>query len=154
MPVIPNWYLGIDPGQSGGIALVSSDKNAWAVKMPDTEANIWDVICEYCDRASMALIEKVHSMPKQGVASSFKFGGGYGGLRMAMVAAGIPFDEVTPQKWQKALGIVARNTKTESKSDHKKKMLAKAQQLFPGIKVTLATADALLIAEYCRRVYA
>ena len=90
-----------------------------------------------------ACLEKVHSMPGQGVASSFKFGQGFGHLEMALTAAKIPFTYVTPQKWQKELGCLTNGNKNVSKS--------RAQQLFPHIKCTHAISDALLIAEYCRR---
>lgn len=147
------WFMGIDPGQNGGIAVVQDDGTLVAVyKMPATEADVYLKI-KTLAKASirLAIIEKVHSMPNQGVSSTFKFGVGYGGLRMALVANQIAFDEAVPRTWQKALGVPARNTKTETKNDHKKKLLAKAQQLFPTEDITLATADAILIAEYCRR---
>lgn len=144
-------YLGIDPGQSGGIAIVDQDGNCTSlVNMPETEQDIlWAI--PFGDTVAFGMIEKVHAMPKQGVSSTFKFGVGYGGLRMAMVAMAIRFDEVPPQRWQKALGVVPRDAKVESKNDHKNKLLAKAQQLFPNVKITKHTADALLIAEYTRR---
>ena len=102
------------------------------------------------------MIEKVHSFPGQGVASSFKFGMGFGGLIMALVSSGIPFEFVTPRVWQKAMGITPREKSnrsdfTESKTQFKNRLKAKAQQLFPAVRVTLKTSDALLIAEYCRR---
>ena len=147
-----DYYMGIDPGQSGSIAVIRSTGSVvQLMPMPATERDVFDSIKYLAEDSVNAVIEKVHAMPQQGVSSTFKFGVGYGGLRMALIAAGIPFDEVTPMKWQKALGVVKRNTKTESKNDHKKKLLQKAQQLFPGIKITLKTADSLLIAEYCRR---
>lgn len=145
-------YLGIDPGQSGGIAIVDQLGNCTSlVKMPETEQDIlWAI--PFGDEITFGMIEKVHALPKQGVSSTFKFGMGYGGLRMALVALAIRFDEVTPMKWQKALGVVPRDVKGgESKNDHKNKLLAKAQQLFPNTKITRHTADSLLIAEYCRR---
>ena len=83
----------------------------------------------------------------------FKFGMSYGGLRMALVAAGIPFTAVTPQKWQKALGIPHRE-RTESKTQWKQRLKRKAEQLFPNHKLTLAISDALLIAHYCRMIHA
>ena len=145
-----DYFMGIDPGQSGGIAVIRGTGRVMILElMPVTERDIWLRLKGLT--VHKAYIEKVHAMPQQGVSSTFKFGCGYGGLRMALTAAGIPFDEVTPQAWQKALGIVKR-AKTESKNDHKKKLLQKAQQLFPNVKITLKTADALLIAEYCRRV--
>lgn len=137
----------VDPGINGGIAFIPDDdpSKAWAVKMPETLADIWEVFFNIgfeCNRIHFCL-EKVHSMPGQGVASSFKFGQGFGHLEMALTAAKIPFTYVTPQKWQKELGCLTGGDKNVSKS--------RAQQLFPHIKCTHALSDALLIAEYCRR---
>lgn len=138
--------IGLDPGQSGGIAIVDPTGMPWAVKMPETERDIWDTIAEAKTWGAFethAVIEVVHAMPKQGVSSTFKFGKNYGALRMAIIAAGIPFREVQPRAWQQAMGCLTGGDKNVSK--------AKAQQLFPGIKVTHALADALLLAEWLRR---
>lgn len=142
-------HLGIDPGESGGIAFIPDNNpaKAWAVKMPETLADLWECFENYYGDAPVytihACLESVHSMPGQGVASSFKFGRGFGNLEMALTAARIPYTYVTPQKWQKELGCLTKGDKNVSK--------ARAQQLFPHIKVTHSIADALLIAEYCRR---
>lgn len=140
--------LGIDPGQSGGIASFINGE-ASAVPMFATEKDISDHLwMRYSDGQEnggvFALIERVHSMPKQGVASSFKFGANYGFLRGCLVTIGIPFEEVTPQRWQKFMGCMTRGDKNVSKR--------KAQQLFPRLRITHAIADALLICEYGRRV--
>lgn len=140
-------HLGIDPGASGGIAFIPDNNpaKAWAVKMPETLADLWYVLdgVGFDSNDYHACLEKVHSMPGQGVASSFKFGQGFGHLEMALTAAKIPYTYVTPQKWQKELGCLTGGDKNVSK--------ARAQQLFPHLKITHALADALLIAEYCRR---
>ena len=139
-------FIGVDPGASGGIAFLSSiDGQPHATKMPETERDVWLALSTWDRTNAFAVIEAVHSMPKQGVASSFKFGRSYGFLRGCLIASGIPFEEVTPQKWQKALGCMSRGDKNVTK--------ARAQQLFPGLKITHATADALLLAEYARRLY-
>jgi crossover junction endodeoxyribonuclease RuvC len=137
-------FIGIDPGLSGGIAIIE-EGSIRAVNMPDTERDVWDLIHSLPRLYSMAMIEKVHSMKGNGVASSFKFGMGYGALRMALVASGIPFEDVTPQKWQKALGCLSGGDKNVTKQ--------RAQSLFPQLKITHKTADSLLIAEYARRTY-
>lgn len=146
-------YLGIDPGKSGGIAWIFRSRTT-AISMPSTERDIWDVLegMESLSSRAIAVIEKVGGYTGEGQPGSamFNFGWGYGGLRMALIAANIPFEEVTPQKWQKAMGISGRK-KTESKTQWKNRLKAKAQQLFPELKVTLSTCDALLIAEYARR---
>lgn len=134
-------YIGLDPGVSGGVAALDADGNARAVaRMPETEA---DVLALLRSLSGRAVLEFVRAMPRQGVSSTFKFGMGYGGLRMALVAAGIPFDEVTPLKWQRALGCLSKGDKNVTKR--------RAQELFPGVRVTHAISDALLLAEYCRR---
>jgi len=133
--------LGIDPGQSGGIALLG-EITPMASKMPDTEKDIFDLLDSY--DGNRAYIEAVHAMPGQGVSSCFKFGRNYGFLRGCLIALGIPFETVTPQKWQKALGCLSHGDKNVTK--------AKAQELFPSLKVTHSTADALLIALYGSRL--
>ena len=138
--------IGIDPGANGGIAWITSDGKSCVEKMPDTLQDLWDLLldikCSTWDAhvPVMAYIEQVSSSPQMGVVSSFSFGRGYGNLEMALTAAGIPFERVRPQVWQKALGCMTKGDKNVSKR--------KAQELFPDRKVTHATADALLIAHY------
>jgi crossover junction endodeoxyribonuclease RuvC len=137
--------IGIDPGQSGGIAWMNQ-RGVEVIKMPDTERDIVDALramiyeAPELERGVKCYLELVHSMPRQGVASSFKFGKGYGVLIGVLSALEIPFELVTPQKWQKAMGCMSKGDKNVTKR--------KAQQLFPRLKITHATADALLIAAY------
>jgi len=139
--------IGIDPGTNGGIAWITDGK-ACVEKMPDTLQDLWELICDITNyprstvdgRKYKAFIEQVHSSPQMGVKSAFTFGNGFGHLEMALTAAGIPFERVRPQVWQKAMGCMTKGDKNVSKR--------KAQELFPQIKVTHAIADALLIASY------
>jgi Holliday junction resolvasome RuvABC endonuclease subunit len=145
--------IGIDPGQSGGIAWIDEKGRACVEKMPVTLADLWELMQSITEgfvafRASNSLmfkayIEHVHSSPQMGVKSAFTFGNGYGHLEMALTAAGIPFERVRPQKWQQAMGCMTKGDKNVSKR--------RAQELYPQIKVTHATADALLIATYGTR---
>ena len=142
-------YIGIDPGKSGGIAWVFDTGAGGALPMPATERDVLDLLGELAINndppAAHALIEQVGVMPKQGIVSAFTFGRNVGGLQMALTAARIPFDQVLPAKWQLALQCRTGGDKNVTKR--------RAQQLFPTLKVTHAIADALLIAEYCRRVH-
>ena len=144
-----NYVLGIDPGVGGGLAVI--DINTHEVidvtSMPETLTDISDFVEKYKD-ADCAYIEKVHSMPKQGVASTFTFGQFYGYVQMAVTCHKIRCIDVLPTKWQQALGV--KTMKDEGYSEHKRRLKGKAQQLFPKAKVTLKNADALLIAEYGR----
>ncbi len=135
--------LGIDPGKSGGIVGLDREGGVlFAITMPQTETDIWRVIGSV-PRPTRACIEAVHSMPGNKASSMFTFGMGYGGLRMALLAAKIPFEAVPPQTWQGAM-------RCRSKGD-KNLLKARAQELFPMVTVTLRNADSLLIAEYYRR---
>ena len=137
--------IGIDPGSSsGGIAMIDELNRAAAWKMPETETDVMDLLESFVDHGSTCYIEKVHSMPKQGVASTFTFGKNYGFLLGVLRALKIRTEHVTPQAWQKFLGCRSGGNKNITK--------AKAQELFPELKITHAIADALLIAEYGRRV--
>lgn len=138
-------YIGIDPGVSGGIAFIPESEEPWVIKMPETDADLREAFQIGIDYQPFAMLERVHSMPGQGVASSFTFGEGYGKLQMVLTCCGIPYDRVTPQKWQKFMDCMTKGNKNVSK--------ARAQSLFPNIKVTHAIADALLIAEYLRRTH-
>lgn len=139
-------HIGIDPGLSGGIAFIPTSGEPWAHKMPDTDRDLIDLLRDATrEMEARALIELVHSSPQMGVKSAFTFGLGYGRLQMALTAVGIPYERVRPQAWQKAMGCLTKGDKNVSKR--------RAQELFPGIKVTHAIADALLIAEFARRTH-
>jgi hypothetical protein len=152
-------FLGIDPGQSGGFAVLSEDGEPLLCRrMPDSEEEIAALVKEcLTDGSGMkAYLEKVRSSPQMSKGSIFTFGMGYGGLRMALIFAGIPFEDVATQRWQRFIGVLDKTGAralgdvniTEKKNRHK----AKAQELFPSLVVTHALADALLIAEYGRRM--
>ena len=140
--------IGIDPGKSGGIAWIGDDGTV-VEAMPETLQDLWELIVSISLNAEtggtgiMAYIEAIHSSPQMGVVSAFTFGRGLGNLEMALTAAGIPFERVRPQVWQKAMNCLTKGQKNVTK--------ARAQELFPSIKITHAIADAILIAEYGRR---
>ena len=81
---------------------------------------------------TIAAIEAVHAMPKQGSVSMFNFGQNYGWLKGVMEGLEIPYQEVKPQTWKKEFGL----------NSNKADSIRVAQQLFP---------DANLIPERCRK---
>lgn len=148
--------LGIDPGKSGGLAILWPDRSE-AHKMPATERDLWDLIDgsllarDPLGSPCRAYIEKVGAMPGQGVTSMFSFGQNYGMLRGMLIAAEIPFETVTPAKWQREFSLPTLKTCGGSTTVKKNAHKAKAQEMWPALKITHATADSLLIAEYGRR---
>jgi crossover junction endodeoxyribonuclease RuvC len=144
-------YIGIDPGVSGGAALLDEESRIISTtKLDESEHDIqrWFEQEEVWAHSTktMAVIEKVHSMPKQGVASTFTFGRSYGFMRGLLIANKISFTDVTPAVWQRSQGCLSKGDKRVT--------YRRAQEIFPEIRVTHAIADALLIADYCRKLYA
>ena len=153
--------IGIDPGLTGVIAVIHLDKT---IDFHDTPilnvgkkntcnpAGMTALLRQYQGLSERLLvgIEKVHSMPGQGVASTFTFGEGYGCWLGILAALNIPHELITPQAWQRALmDGVQDKTKDSSR--------LVALRLFPEssdqlkLKKHHGRADALLIAEYLRR---
>ena len=139
--------IGIDPGKAGGIAFIDGE-NVTAVPMPDTPKDIYDYLLSL-GKVDLAVLEKVGAMPGDGGAAMFQFGKGVGHLEMALLAAGIRCEQVTPVKWMGDFNM--RRKGGESRPQWKNRLKALAQRLFPNVNVTLKTTDALLIAEWGRR---
>jgi Holliday junction resolvasome RuvABC endonuclease subunit len=142
-------FLGIDPGVSGGMAVIDAQaKVLLLAKMPqNTPAHIsfMQRVAGLADVANIrAAIELVHSSPQMGVRSAFTFGRAYERCLALTLAAGIAITSPTPQVWQGAMKCRTRGDKNVT--------LRAARQLFRNqVVITHATADALLIAEFVRR---
>ena len=143
------FYIGIDPGVNGGAALLDHDGNhvdcLKFAKM--TDHDIANALREWQEMGEVkAILEKSQPMRKggrkQGVASSWKTGDGYGFLRGVLTALQMSFEIVRPLKWQTELNCKTGGDKNITK--------AKAQRCWPGVKMTHAIADAMLIAVYCK----
>lgn len=142
-------HIGIDPGTNGGIAVLDdSGAVIFLREMPETPQDLIDTLRQFVDD-SCCTLEKVGGMPGNGGMAMFNFGKGYGHLEMALLALKIPTETVTPQKWEKTYQL--GTSRGVGKTEWKNRLKAKAQQLFPDQKLTLAVCDALLIAEYGRR---
>ena len=144
--------LGIDPGVGGGMALLSEGDTPMLASIKNyTEKDIKSVLQVFTMTPCICFIEKVHAAPGQGVSSMFTFGQNYGFWRGLLTAYEIPFEEVSPQTWQGCIGF--RTPRGASYNDRKRLLKQRAEQLYPSALITLGTADAVLIAEYGRRLY-
>lgn len=145
-------YLGLDPGANGGIAYITNEGTAEAIKMPASPEEILKLLGSFGNTPTHACLEKVGGYVGGDHARGshmFKFGRSYGRLETALTACSILFQEVTPQEWLAAFDM--RREKGETDTKWKNRLKAKAQLLYSELNVTLATADALLIATYCQR---
>lgn len=155
-------YIGIDPGLSGAIAAILTNSidaphSIEIAPMPIAGKEL-DVamIIDYLEMLAefdrIAYIEAVHSMPKQGVSSSFKFGFVTGVIHGIFRTLGIPLYLVTPQAWKKE--ILAGTDKS------KQAAIDWALRAYPNVNLFRTEkskiydhnlADALAIAEYAKR---
>lgn len=144
---------GIDPGLSGAIAFYfpSEPGRVLAEDMPCVAGEV-DVDTPAARimqmRPTMAMIERVSAMPKQGVSSTFKFGVSYGAARAVVAVLRIPMRLVTPPKWKGHFRLDA----------DKEKARALALQLWPGVgcfarKRDHGRAEAALLARYAAETF-
>lgn len=145
-------FVGIDPGKNGAMAVILREKaEVYPLKTGIENLATAFLLIAAQGHPTKILIEKVHAMPGQGVTSMFNFGRNFGQVEGLMAASLLKFDYVTPQAWQKEMGLLKKSGENGSQKKNRHKKLA--QELFPGLKVTHTNADALLIAEYCRRIH-
>lgn len=141
--------MGIDPGVSGALAFFFPDTPQWigAEELPIVDGQVDAVtLAKRISEVSptVAIIERVSSMPKQGVSSTFKFGQAYGTVIGIVSALNIPHHFVTASKWKREFSLDA----------DKEKSRALALRLWPedGAKFRLkkdhGKAEAALIARY------
>jgi hypothetical protein len=148
--------IGIDPGLSGALAILRGDgalehladlpivrdrKLAW-VDGRELQSIILGALK---GRTARAVVERVSSMPKQGIASAFQFGVGFGSLLSVLQTLRVSLEFVTPAAWKGSYGL----------SRDKRASLHKARLLFPAAELHLANhdgrAEALLIALWAMR---
>lgn len=95
-------WIGIDPGKKGCACLLSYD-DVQFLGWSDDKEEMLEILYEWNTTYSIegVVIEKVGSMPGQGVKSMFTFGENFGWWQGAMtVLTGVNPFFVTPRKWQ------------------------------------------------------
>lgn len=145
-----NTIIAVDPGLSGGIACWKECQPIIAVAMPPTEGDLLELVrTMIAPDQTVAVVEKVSGFagkPQPGGAM-FSFGRNFGFIIGIFQALDVRVELVLPQKWQRPLSLgTARSC--ASRTEWKNKLKACAQRLYPAIKPTLATSDALLILDY------
>jgi crossover junction endodeoxyribonuclease RuvC len=164
-------FIGIDPGLNGAVAVLRPEIKDGGFVVPqgiaiyDTPTMLIEgektkhkyntrgmanILRGYVGLDVLVILEQVHSMPKQGVASSFSFGEGLGMWEGIVAALGLPLEMVSPQRWKKA--VLSDQGKDKDASRFR------MMQMFPSVADQLSRkkddgrADALCMAEYGRRL--
>lgn len=148
------WYLGIDPGKTGAVAMV---------RYPDIEIFDWDGVVNTSAKIrewkaefeiAGAFLEDVHAMPTDGNVSAFRFGKNAGHWEGIMATLQISLKTISPKQWRKGLYLPG------DRRPLKKRSLDAAQGLFPDVEDKYFSrtmdhnrAEAALIAYQCERFF-
>lgn len=145
--------MGIDPGATGGIAVVNGSVSA--VPMPDlwTFARTVSFWAGFGDNLHV-FVEKSQAFPGQGISSTFSYGRHFGELLGVLAALNVRHTLVAPAQWTRS---VHAGTKA---GDPKVRTLEAVRRLFPGVSLLASPkckvphsgmVDALAIAWYGRQ---
>ena len=145
-------YLGIDPGVNGAIAVIWGDGIIDAYKCPkdvNKMALLIKKVANHCIVENYQLItgiERVWTLPRDGRKGAFTFGMNYGMWLGILADNRINPILILPKEWQSML----KRFKIPKDYLDKKRKLKQIAQKYVEFKVTLATADAILIAKYLK----
>jgi crossover junction endodeoxyribonuclease RuvC len=147
--------LGIDPGIHGGLAIVEIDNGAPAKIIDTIDIPIVgtgaktrvDVLAikKWLEthQPDHAAIERAGVLPKQGIASGYRYGRAVGAIEATVALCEIPLTIVEPSVWKRRMGLYGTDKETSRQ---------KALMLFPTAHALLARkmdhgrAEAALIA--------
>ena len=156
-----NCVIGIDPGASGGIAVFIPGQHTKALKMPKDITELRDFFAYYKENFQpIVFLEKLSVRPDdvkvEGDRAAMgklyriqKLMANFEHLKALIETAGIPYVMVHPLSWQTKLKLRVRGEQVE-KAERKKRYQERAAYLYPEIKVTLWSADALLLMHFGR----
>ncbi len=144
-------FVGVDPGANGGIAMIYKDEcTSW--RFPKDRKQLIKIIkaIKRTNRVNriVCYIENVHAFPTDARSRAFAFGKNYGVWLGMLTAFSLCYNKVTPSTWQSHFGSLPKE-----KKDRKNKIKQIAQEHYPENKITLATADAILIALFAKEEY-
>ena len=140
--------IGIDPGKGGGIAVIT-DETVQMHNCPRTVDEMALLIGMCLNNVAAyrvgVFLERVWAFPTDGRAGSFTFGENYGQWQGILASHELKPKLITPKEWQSHFEI----QKGLPKNIRKKILKQMAMDRCPSAKkITLKTADALLIAIY------
>ena len=149
-------FCGIDPGKKGCLCvLTNSTPTFFDWPKDDDIRTYFGAIAEYIEGVDieLAILEKVHAMPKQGVTSMFNFGENLGMWKAFLVIMEIPHLIVPPQQWMK--GLVTKSDGPDTKSAVKNvatRMFPRAELHGPKGGYKDGRGDALLMSYYAKQL--
>lgn len=105
--------IGVDPGMSGALAIIKPDTGTLIGGYPLPSGDGRILVPDLIDMLDMlaplsvgqVVIEAVHSMPGQGVSTTFTFGRALGSIEAVMQCYRWPVAYISPAQWKKKLNL-------------------------------------------------
>jgi Holliday junction resolvasome RuvABC endonuclease subunit len=149
-------FLGIDPGIRGALALIEIREDGPrvvdAIDIPTIGTGAKERVNVHAVQEWVlqhgpfrAFVERGSSMPRQGVASTYKFGRAVGSIEATIALCNVPLEIVEPSMWKRALRLRGKDNEGSRQ---------KALELFPHAQHLLARkkdyqrAEAMLIGYF------
>jgi crossover junction endodeoxyribonuclease RuvC len=149
--------LGIDPGISGALAFCLDNRQIGCgvellevYDMPLLEGDVNPHAIQAMIRQhqpDVAMIERVHPHPKEGVSSVWRFAAAFATVCTAVALSRVSLTQVSPARWKRAMGV-------KGGSEGKEQCRRLAIEWLPDHQATFARkkdhgrAEAVLIAKY------
>ena len=147
-------YIGIDPGASGGIAVIDEKGIMMAYKCPKSSDEM-SLLFQMCMGSTPAaniklLMERVWARPTNAVRAAFSYGVNYGQWLGIVATHEVQMNTAIPVEWIKWVGC----PKALKRDVRKRWLKEKAGELYPNVnKLTLATSDAILITHFAKEEF-
>lgn len=143
--------VGVDPGLSGAVALLDDEEllDAWDIQSADgavMAGALTDVLATW--NPDLVVVEAVHSMPGQGVSTTFKFGRALGTVEGIVAALGYPVAYIAPHTWKSAMKVTRDKASSRALAS---RLWPRERARFARVKDDGRAEAALLAVAYLRR---
>lgn len=149
------YFIGIDPGSKGAIAILNELKEVKLLEdIPFLKTEkcmdingFSDLLNDYILEEHHCILEKCQYTPAIKGSGAFTFGKTVGYTECALIMLKASHELVRPQIWKKEFSLISKE---------KEGSIEVAKRMFPTVadkllKTKDGRAEALLIAEFCRR---
>ena len=143
------YYIGIDAGLQGGIAVTNNDKVLFTCAMP-LDGKILDSVALFSTIRKirnlikrkkgqcLAITEQLHGLPNQKLSVIWSLSGQVHIIEFILKLLKIPSPLRTPGTWQKEMfkgtKVIRKKVKDKWKNDTKKMAATSAKKIFPSEK--------------------
>jgi crossover junction endodeoxyribonuclease RuvC len=158
-------FVGIDPGFTGGIALISdAGLTVWEIPIhwvgekqyKSLDLPLIKQIFQALPQPVKIVLENPTTRPKEGAEQCFRFGKGIGCLEGLMVGLGIDYTLISPMAWMGGIGVPGKDHDIgcQQRIEYVRRFYADADYLWLGPRGGLkdGIVEACCMALYLKQI--